>query len=138
MSKHAAGNGTPSFEPPSEQPKPRRKRVVLADARAPVTVLRTVVELEEQTSYGEQLVRGLIKEQLQTALRVTLLIVLVFVPIPALLYFVPPLDDVTFAGVRLPWLLLGVMPFPLMFGAAYWFNHKAESHERAFVDMVEH
>ena len=138
MSKHAAGNGTPSFEPPSEQPKPRRKRVVLADARAPVTVLRTVVELEEQTSYGEQLVRGLIKEQLQTALRIAIPIAAVFVAIPALLFFVPHLNDVTFAGVHLPWLLLGVMPFPLMFGAAYWFNHKAESHERAFVDMVEH
>jgi hypothetical protein len=138
MSKHAAGNGTPSFEPPVEQPKPRRKRVVLADARAPVTVLRTVVELEEQTSYGEQLVRGLIKEQLQTALRVAIPISVIFLAIPTLLYFVPGLNDVTLAGVHLPWLLLGVLPFPLMFGAAYWFNHKAESHERAFVDMVEH
>jgi hypothetical protein len=138
MSKHAAGNGTPSFEPPTEQPKPRRKRVVLADARAPVTVLRTVVELEEQTSYGEQLVRDLIKAQLIAAFRVTGLIAAVFVPIPLVLFFLPQLNDITFAGVRLPWLLLGVMPFPVMFGAAYWFNHKAESHERAFVDMVEH
>jgi hypothetical protein len=138
MSKHAAGNGTPSFEPPTEQPKPRRKRVVLADARAPVTVLRTVVELEEQTSYGEQLVRDLIKAQFLAAFRVTVLIVGVFVPIPIVLFLLPQLNDITFAGVRLPWLLLGVMPFPLMFGAAYWFNQKAESHERAFVDMVEH
>jgi len=138
MSKHAAGNGTPSFEPPTEQPKPRRKRVVLADARAPVTVLRTVVELEEQTSYGEQLVRDLIKAQLQTAGRVILLVTAVLLPIPALLYFLPQLSDLSIAGVRLPWLLLGLLPFPVMFGAAYWFNHKAESHERAFVDMVEH
>lgn len=138
MSKHAAGTGTPSFEPPNEQPKPRRKRVVLADARAPVTVLRTVVELEEQTSYGEQLVRDLIKAQLQAASRVTLLIIIVLLPIPALLYFLPQLNDVSVVGVRLPWLLLGVVPFPVMFLSAYWFNHRAESHERAFVDMVEH
>lgn len=138
MSKHAAGDGTPSFEPPSEQPKPRRKRVVLADSHAPVTVLRTVVELEEQTSYGEQLVRDLIKVQLGTALRVSLVVAVVLLPIPAVLFAVPQLNEVSFAGVRLPWLLLGVVPFPLMFGAAYWFNHKAESHERAFVDMVEH
>jgi hypothetical protein len=115
MSRHAAGNGTPSFEPPTDQPKPRRKRVVLADSRAPVTVLRTVVELE-----------------------VTYLVLGVLLPIPLLLLLVPQLDDVSIAGLRLPWLLLGVLPFPLLFGAAYWFNQKAESHERAFVDMVEH
>jgi hypothetical protein len=138
VSKHAAGPGATGFEPPTEQPKPRRKRVVLADARAPVTVLRTVVELEEQTSYGEQLVRDLIRAQMVTALRVAGVVSTVFLAIPALLFALPLLNSLSVAGVRLPWLLLGVLPFPLLFGSAYWFHQKAESHERAFVDMVEH
>jgi hypothetical protein len=138
VSKHAAGAGGTSFEPPTEQPKPRRKRVVLADARAPVTVLRTVVELEEQTSYGEQLVRDLIRAQLMTGLRVAGLVCAILLAIPAVLFALPLLNSISLAGVALPWLLLGVLPFPLLFGAAYWYNQKAESHERAFVDMVEH
>jgi hypothetical protein len=44
---------------------------------------------------------------------------------------------VTVAGVRLPWLLLGVAPFPVLFGIGYWYNVLAERHERDFVDMVE-
>ena len=69
VSRHSAGPGREergARRPPYEDPptKPRRKRVVLADSRAPVTRLRTVVELEEQTSYGEELVRQLIRAQL--------------------------------------------------------------------------
>jgi hypothetical protein len=116
---------------------PRRKRVVLADSRAPVTVLRTVVELEEQTSYGEELVRQLIHAQLRTAVRLWGGVVLFLAAWPMLFHFVPHLSDVTFAGVRLPWLVLGIVPFPLLFGIGYWYNVLAERNERDFVDMVE-
>jgi hypothetical protein len=111
--------------------------VVLADSRAPVTVLRTVVELEEQTSYGEELVRGFIRVQLWTAVRLGALAAFLLCGLPVLFFFVPALADVTVAGVRLPWLLLGVAPFPVLFGIGYWYNVLAERHERDFVDMVE-
>jgi hypothetical protein len=139
VSKHAAGNERaelPAVE--DEAPsKPRRKRVVLADSRAPVTVLRTVVELEEQTSYGEELVRQFIRIQLKTAVRLWSTAVLLLASLPALFHFLPHLATVTVAGVRLPWLLLGIVPFPLLFGFGYWYNVKAERNERDFVDMVE-
>lgn len=143
MSRHSAGTG-PGRSPRDPQengspagPPPRRKRVVLADSRAPVTVLRTVVELEEQTSYGEELVRGFIRIQFRTAVRLALLAVVLLCSLPVLFYFVPAISDVTVAGVRLPWLLLGVAPFPVLFGIGYWYNVLAERHERDFVDMVE-
>jgi hypothetical protein len=117
--------------------RPRRKRVVLADSRAPVTVLRTVVELEEQTSYGEELVRQLIHVQFRTGLRLWAIAVAVLASLPALFYFVGPLTEYTVAGVRLPWLLLGILPYPLLFSIGYWYNVRAERNERAFVDMVE-
>ena len=140
MSRHSAGpgreeNGPRSYSDPPT--KPRRKRVVLADSRAPVTVLRTVVELEEQTSYGEELVRQLIRAQFKAAAKAWLVVVAFFVSLPALFFFVPQLSDVAVAGVRLPWLALGLAPFPLLFGAGYWYNHKAERQERDFVAMVE-
>jgi hypothetical protein len=110
---------------------------VLADSRAPVTVLRTVVELEEQTSYGEELVRQFIRVQLLTAVRLWGGAVMLLACLPVLFYFAPHLSQVTLAGVRLPWLLLGVLPFPLLFGVGYWYNVQAERNERDFVDMVE-
>jgi hypothetical protein len=136
MSKHAAGPGqSGGYEDPPT--KPRRKRVVLADSRAPVTMLRTVVELEEQTSYGEELVRQFIRVQLRTALLMWGAVVVVFAALPALFFFLPQLSEITVAGVRLPWLVLGVAPFPLLFGIGYWYNHRAERQERDFVAMVE-
>lgn len=111
--------------------------MVLADSRAPVTVLRTVVELEEQTSYGEELVRGFIRIQLKTAVRLAVVAVVLLCSLPVLFFFIPAISDVTLAGVRLPWLLLGVAPFPVLFGIGYWYNVLAERHERDFVDMVE-
>jgi hypothetical protein len=139
MSRHSAGPGREDArrsyaDPPT---KPRRKRVVLADSRAPVTRLRTVVELEEQTSYGEELVRQLIRAQFKAAAKAWLCVLAYFVALPALFFAIPHLADVTVAGVRLPWLALGLAPFPLLFGAAYWYNHKAERQERDFVAMVE-
>ncbi|HEV8557414.1 MAG TPA: hypothetical protein VGR06_13570 [Actinophytocola sp.] len=121
-------------DPPT---KPRRKRVVLADSRAPVTVLRTVVELEEQTSYGEELVRQFIRVQLRLAVRLWGGAVLFLACLPAVFHFVPQLSEVTVSGVRLPWLVLGILPFPLLFGIGYWYNLLAERKERDFVDMVE-
>jgi len=141
MSRHSAGPGREEqgarrtyADPPT---KPRRKRVVLADSRAPVTRLRTVVELEEQTSYGEELVRQLIRAQFKAALKAWAVVFVFFVSLPALFFFLPHLSDVTVAGVRLPWLVLGLAPFPLLFGIGYWYNHKAERQERDFVAMVE-
>jgi hypothetical protein len=139
MSRHAAGPGRHEQQPRYVDPptKPRRKRVVLADSRAPVTVLRTVVELEEQTSYGEELVRQFIRAQLRTAVRTWGVAVLLLASLPALFYFVPHLAEVTVIGVRLPWLVLGIVPFPLLFGVGYLYNLRAERNERDFVDMVE-
>ena len=141
MSRHSVGPGReePSprrsyHDPPT---KPRRKRVVLADSRAPVTRLRTVVELEEQTSYGEELVRQLIRAQFKAAAVAWLVAVAYFITLPLLFFFAPQLTEVTLAGVALPWLALGLAPFPLLFGAGYWYNHRAERQERDFVAMVE-
>jgi len=122
-------------EPPA--PPPRRKRVVLADSRAPVTVLRTVIELEEQTSWAEEVVSGFIRTQLRTATRLALLVMSTLGMVPLLFFLFPDLTGMSVAGVRLPWLVLGVLPFPLLFGVGYWYNARAERNERDFVDMVE-
>jgi hypothetical protein len=111
--------------------------VVLADARAPVTVLRTVTELEEQTSWAEEVVRGFIRTQFRTACALGGLVLILFGSLPFLFLMFPGMSQATVAGVALPWVLLGILPFPVLFGIGYWYNVLAEQHERDFVDMVE-
>ncbi|SFQ45917.1 hypothetical protein SAMN05421810_107301 [Amycolatopsis arida] len=125
----------PAEAPPP--PKVRRKRVVLADPRQQSHTLRARVELEEQTSWGELLIKDLMKAQLRTGLLLAMLVLAVLGALPLAFYFSPTFATLTFIGVPLPWLLLGVAPFPLLFGVGLWYNRLAERHERDFVDMIE-
>ena len=137
MSKHASGS-SPKEQPPSEAGKPpRRKRVVLNDSRNPVTVLRTITELEEQTSVGEALVRNLVRAQLRMAVGLAALVGVPLAGLPLAFYLSPTFANLCVFGIRLPWLLLGVLPFPVLFGIGYWYNRIAERHEKDFVNMVE-
>ncbi|WP_216212682.1 hypothetical protein [Amycolatopsis aidingensis] len=133
---HRAGR-QPAHAAEPEQQKVRRKRVVLADPRQESHTLRARVELEEQTSWGELLIKDLMKAQLRTGLLLALLVLLVLGAMPLAFYLVPTLSDLSVIGVPLPWLLLGIAPFPLLFGVGLWYNRLAERHERDFVDMIE-
>jgi fatty acid desaturase len=139
MSRHSSGNppaDRPPVPPPSGKP-PRRKRVVLNDSRNPVTVVRVITELEEQTSVGEALVRNLVRAQLRMALGLAALIAVLFGGLPLAFYLSPAFATATVFGVRLPWLLLGVLPFPVLFAIGLVYNRLAERHEKDFVNMVE-
>ncbi|HEY2695536.1 MAG TPA: hypothetical protein VGJ45_08715 [Pseudonocardiaceae bacterium] len=137
MSKHASGS-SPKEQPPPESGKPpRRKRVVLNDSRNPATVLRTITELEEQTSVGEALVRNLVRAQLRMAVGLAALVGVPLAGLPLAFYLSPTFANLCVFGIRLPWLLLGVLPFPVLFGIGYWYNRLAERHEKDFVNMVE-
>jgi hypothetical protein len=141
MSRHSAsGSSQPKVEPrPVQTPghKPRRKRVVLNDSRNPVTVVRTITELEEQTSIGEVLVRNLLRAQFKTSMWLAALTLAPLAALPLACYLSPAFAAATVFGVRLPWLLIGVLPFALLFGVGHWHNRLAERHEKDFVNMVE-
>ncbi|APU12185.1 MULTISPECIES: hypothetical protein [Actinoalloteichus] len=115
----------------------RRVKVVLADRRATRRPLRQISELEEQTSVGEALVRNLIRAQLRTALRLTLLTLGLLGSLPVLFWLFPAFATLSVGGIRLSWVLLGVLPFPLLIAVGYAYSVQAERHERDFVDMVE-
>ncbi|QKV76990.1 hypothetical protein [Amycolatopsis sp. Hca4] len=131
----------PENEPPPKpehHAKPKRERVILADPRRGAGTLRARVELEEQTSWGKLLVRDhLVKVQLRTALLLALLVVGVFGSLPVLFYLVPGFSRASLLGIPVAWLILGVLPFPFLFGVGIWYNRLAERNERAFVDMIE-
>jgi hypothetical protein len=130
----------PEEEPakPEHHARPKRERVILNDPRRGAGTLRARVELEEQTSWGKLLVKDhLVKVQLRTAMLLSLLVVVVFGSLPVLFYLLPGFSRLSVVGIPVAWLILGVLPFPFLFGVGIWYNRLAERNERAFVDMIE-
>ncbi|ACU95176.1 hypothetical protein [Saccharomonospora viridis] len=118
--------------------KPQRKRVVLAEPRRRSSAsMRARIELAEQTSWGKLLVKDLVKVQLRAGLLLFGLVVAVLGALPLLFHHVPEVTTWRVIGLPLPWILLGIVPFPLLFGIGLWYNRLAERHERDFVAMIE-
>ena len=99
--------------------------------------LRTIIELEEQTSVGEKLVRDLIRQQLKSAFGLAFAVLIGMCLLPITFYLVPQIGDVKILGIPIPWLVLGLAPFPILYGVGWVFRRKAERHERDFVNMVD-
>jgi hypothetical protein len=113
-------------------------RVVLAgSSRANNRLVRPRQELEEQTRVGEVLVRGLVRAQLALALRVSAIVAVGLGLLPLLFAVAPDLAKVTVFGIRLPWLLLGVVAYPFLLAVGWVYTRMAERNERDFAELVE-
>ncbi|MFW0794155.1 hypothetical protein AAFP30_10110 [Gordonia sp. CPCC 205515] len=115
---------------------PRRERVVLGRRRG-ARVVRTRVEVQEQTEVGDALVRGLMRAQLGLALRLGLSVTAVIVAIPLLGTLFPALTTATVAGIRLNWIVLGVLLYPLLYATGRLYVRFAEQNERDFMGVVD-
>jgi hypothetical protein len=123
----------------TDRPPPERVRVVLSDGRTPRPHVRTGAsrELEEQTGVGDALVRGLVRAQLALALRLAVVVGIALGVLPLLFTVAPGLARVTVAGLALPWLLLGVLAYPLLLAVGWVHVRVAERNERDFAELVE-
>lgn len=93
--------------------------------------------LDEQDLVGELLVRSLVRAQLTLALRMLVLLAVLLGGLPLLFALAPVTRDVQLLGLRLPWLVLGVLVYPaLLLGGAVHLR-LAERHERDFTELVE-
>ena len=116
--------------------KPQRERVVLAHRRG-ARMVRTRVEVQEQTQVGDAFVRGLVRAQLGLALRLAAVVVCAVVAIPFLNAAFPDLAAVTVVGIRLNWLVLAVLVYALLYGVGRLYVRLAEQAERDFVGVVD-
>ena len=116
--------------------KPHRERVVLAHRRG-ARMVRTRVEVQEQTLVGDALVRGLVRAQLGLALRLASVVVFAVVAIPLLNTAFPDLAAITVVGIRLNWLVLAVLVYPVIYGVGRLYVRLAEQAERDFVGVVD-
>jgi hypothetical protein len=116
--------------------RPQRERVVLAHRRG-ARMVRTRVEVQEQTLVGDALVRGLVRAQLGLALRLAAVVICTVGAIPLLNALFPDVGAVTVFGMRLNWLVLAVLLYPLLYGVGRVYVRLAEQAERDFVGVVE-
>ncbi|ORL28535.1 hypothetical protein A6I89_07180 [Prescottella equi] len=115
---------------------PARERVVLAKRRG-ARMVRTRVEVQEQTEIGDAMIRGLVRAQLSLATRVAAAVGLLFAVVPVLLLVFPDVADVVVFGVRLPWLLAVSVPLPILLAAGWFYIRAAERNEQDFADLVD-
>ncbi|HZN74805.1 MAG TPA: hypothetical protein VFC00_24480 [Micromonosporaceae bacterium] len=113
---------------------PTRVRVVLAHVRQRD---RTRVDLAEQTGVGDALIRGLVRAQLALALRLALVVAVGLGGLPLLFAVAPAVGHVTIAGVNLPWVLLGVAPYPFLIVVGWVYVRLAERNEHDFTSVVQ-
>ncbi len=116
--------------------RPQRERVVLAHRRGARNI-RTRVEVQEQTLVGDAFVRGLVRAQLGLALRLAAVAVCSVAVIPLLIGAFPEIAAVRVFGIRLNWLLLAVLVYPVLYGVGRLYVRLAEQSERDFVRVVD-
>ena len=116
--------------------QPRRERIVLSERRGARPV-RTRVEVAEQSRVGEHLVRGLVRAQLGLALRIGLSVLLLFAAIPLIGHFVDGFADAQLLGIPVNWVVLALIPYPVLYLAGRLYIRLAEQAERDFLQVVD-
>ncbi|HET6989102.1 MAG TPA: hypothetical protein VFI00_20920 [Kribbella sp.] len=117
---------------------PRRVRVTsprTSAARRPIIPTGTR-EIDEQTRLGEIYMHSLIQSQLRLALVVIGGVLILLGSIPLLFWLVPSSRTLSVFGLPLPWVLLGVAVYPVVYVAARIYVRNAERIEAEFTEFV--
>jgi hypothetical protein len=116
--------------------RPERQRVILAHRRG-TRMVHTRVEVAEQTGVGDALVRGLVRAQLGLAIRLALLTAGALAAVAVATTAVPGADSVAVAGIRLNWLILGVLVYPALYAVGRLYVRLAEQGESDIMSVID-
>lgn len=123
--------------PPESETGPRPQRVVVTSPRVgrrrPTTIAS---EIDAQSTVGEVYMRSLMRIQLRLALSVVGLLAVTVGMLPLLFTLSPDVRRMHLLGVPLPWLVLGVVVYPVILALAFVYVRRAERIEADFTDMV--
>jgi hypothetical protein len=106
-----------------------------APRRVPVRPISR--EIGEQTELGEVYLAALVRAQLRLAVSICLTAAVVLGGLPLLFELVPRTTTLHVAGLPLPWLMLGLLAYPLMIGLGWRAVVLAERNERDFAELVQ-
>ncbi|WP_328332880.1 hypothetical protein OHA70_15125 [Kribbella sp. NBC_00382] len=117
---------------------PRRVRVTSprTSAARRMTAHTGTREIDEQTRVGEVYMSSLIQSQLRLAIAVIAGAAITLGGLPLLFLLVPATRTLPIFGIPLPWLLLGVIVYPVVYIAARIYVRHAERIEAEFTEFV--
>jgi len=93
-------------------------------------------DIDEETRLGGVYLGSLLREQMWLALRIVALLAVTIGSLPLVFYLLPGLTDVDVLGMPLPWLLLGVVVYPVLVLLGWRYVRSAERNERNFADLM--
>ncbi len=114
-----------------------RVKVIFSERRNGAPAVRTVVDVQEGGAVGELLRSNLIGSQLAVALRFAIGVALTLGLLPLAFAMFPEIGRTEVLGLRLPWLLLGVLVYPFLLVLGWWHTRTAERVEQDFADHVQ-
>lgn len=94
-------------------------------------------EIDTQTTLGDVYVGGLMHAQLRLAAIVGLVALVGIAGFPLLLMLVPTTRTLTVLGAPFPWLVLGLLVYPVVWVLARYYDHQAARIEAEFTAEVE-
>lgn len=106
-------------------------------AKAQVRRRTVTTEIDEQTQLGEVYMRALLRAQLRLGIAVGAAALGVLALLPLAFELAPRLGTIELAGIPLPWLVLGVLVYPVLIVAAWFYVRHAERVERDFAELVD-
>jgi hypothetical protein len=106
-----------------------------AARRGPTRPVTT--EIDEQTGLGEVYMATLMRAQLRLSVSVLVAVAAGLAILPLLFLAVPATHELHVWVVPLPWVILGLLVYPVVALAALYYVWHAEAIERDFADFVD-
>ncbi|ACU39100.1 DUF485 domain-containing protein [Actinosynnema pretiosum subsp. pretiosum] len=134
------GSGGPGGREHGPAPAPTQRVVVTSPrtraprAPRPYPASR---EIDEQSELGAVYMRSLIRSQRRLGFTLCAVVCGAVSALPLLFALVPGVAEQRLLGLQLPWLLLGVLVFPVLVGAGWFYVRQAERGEAEFAELVE-
>jgi len=117
---------------------PRRRVVVSRTARREVSQDDRPggAEIDEQTAVGETYMRSLVRTQLRLALAMLAVALVPLASLPMIFALAPGVGRLSVGAVPLPWLLLGIVVYPMLVLVGWRYVRQAERNEAEFIRIV--
>jgi uncharacterized membrane protein (DUF485 family) len=97
---------------------------------------RPILEIAEQTPYGEVVLEDLIRRQLTLSLSVASAFLLLLFGLPLFNLLFPELSGLPVFGLPLSWLLLAGLIYPVLWVLAYYYVATSGKFEDEFTELV--
>jgi hypothetical protein len=96
-----------------------------------------ITEIDEQTGVGEVYMAALMRAQLRLSVSVLVAVAAGLGILPLMFLAVPATHELHVWMVPVPWLILGVLVYPVVTLTARYYVRHAEAIERDFTDLVD-